>query len=46
MQMEMDGVALMNNADFEKKNKIKKNKFNIVLEVFIICQKSRHVEVR
>ena len=42
--MEMDGVGAlgcMNNADFEKK--IVND--NIVLNVFITCQKVRHVQI-
>ena len=39
IQMEVDGVSAlgcMNNADFEKKKLVN---YNIVLDVFIICQK-------
>ena len=36
--MVLDALGCMNNADIEEKN-------NIVLDVFIICQKLRHVQV-
>ena len=44
MEVEVLGtLRFMNNADFEGKKKLIND--NIVLDVFIVCQKLQHVQV-
>ena len=40
--MVLGALGCMNNADFEEKKLVN---YNIVLDMFIICQKLRHVQV-
>ena len=41
----LGALGCMNNANFEKKGKNKNNYDNIVLDMLIICQKLRLVQV-